>query len=795
MNISNALGALLPRHQEDFFLKASRLCLMALAFLLPIWFLPVTNAPVEFNKVLLVSVFVILSFGFYLIDSILRGRVAVGFHWIFIAMGAVLATWLASSLVSGAGPVSLWGAGAEPNSFFSILVFMLMAWLVGILFSDERDLRKLLKCLLLGAVLCTVFILLSYFGVGKWLGGIFLTPAFNTIGSWNAAAIASGFFLVLLYPLIGSSSGKARLFSIVLFAALLFVLGIINFPIVWVLSAFFAIIHLSYSIWRRKISKAAFVVTLVLLAVSLSGFTFHGTISDLIRLSGPVEVGVSHRATFDVLKQSLKEDMFFGKGPSTFGYLWDLYKPSDVNRTLFWGIRFTTGSSYLLSLLGEVGLLTWLLFIAFLGGLWYLGLKAVTSNAGAQEPVRLSIFFLLTYTLLAWLLYPVGYTLLALGFLAVGLMLALLRSGGIVRSHDILIFSEGPIGFVSAMVVVLLMIGNLGGLYVIGSRYASQVLFARGVSAFNADGGNTDAAENRLLSAIQLDPRNDSYFRALAQIYMLRAQELLQDQSTPKELLGSKFKDALDRAVNASQNAIVVSPLDFGNYRALGKIYEFLISAGAEGAALAADSQYNEALKYAPKNPALYRDKALVHLTQHAVKPDGALLKKAEEELLKAIGLKPDYAEGQFLLAQVYDAAGNTVEAIRRGEAAALLSPNDIGSLFQLGLLYYKNERLSDAEIVFARSVALNPNYSNARYFLGLIYSRTRRKAEAIAEFEKITTLNPDNQEVARILANLHAGKAALAGISPPGVSPASRKEAPVKEEDRSSSIKDKAKR
>src|SRR3989344_4400637 len=115
MNISNALGALLPRHQEDFFLKASRLCLMALAFLLPIWFLPVTNAPVEFNKVLLVSVFVILSFGFYLIDSILRGRVAVGFHWIFIAMGAVLATWLASSLVSGAGPVSLWGAGAEPN--------------------------------------------------------------------------------------------------------------------------------------------------------------------------------------------------------------------------------------------------------------------------------------------------------------------------------------------------------------------------------------------------------------------------------------------------------------------------------------------------------------------------------------------------------------------------------------------------------------------------------------------------------------------------------------------------------
>ncbi len=792
MNITNALGALLPRHQGDFFLKASKRCLMALAFLLPVWFLPITNAPVEFNKVLLVSVLVIVSFGLYLIDSILRGRVAIGFHWIFIAMGAVLAVWLVSSLVSQAGTVSLWGSGAEPNSFFSVLTFMVLAWLVGILFSDEADLRKMLKSLLAGAALSLLFVLLSYFGAGKLLGGIFATPSFNTIGSWNAVAVAAGFFVVALYPLIGSSFGILRLFSIGLFFVLLLVMSIINFPIVWVLSAFFAVTYLSYSIWRRKISKTAFVVTLVLLAVSLSGFMFQGAISNLLGVAGPVEVGISHPATFGVLKQSLKEDLFFGKGPSTFGYLWDLYKPNDVNRTLFWNVRFTTGSSYLLSLLGEIGLLAWLLFILFLGGLWYLGLKMVTAHGGAPEPIRLSIFFLFTYTLLAWLLYPVGYTLVALGFLAVGLMLALLRTGGVVRAHEILIFSEGPTGFVSALVVVLLMIGSLGGLYVIGSRYAGQILFARAVNGFNAN-GNTETAEKRLLSAIRLDQRNDSYFRTLAQVYMVRAQELLQDQSTPKELLGSKFKDVLDRAVSASQNAVVVSPLDFGNYRALGKIYEFLVSAGAEGAAVAADVQYTEALKHAPKNPALHRDKALVHMTQYAIKPNNDLLKKSEEALLKAIELKPDYAEGQFLLAQVYDASGNVSEAIRRGETAALLSPNDIGALFQLGLLYYKNDRLSDAEIVFARAVTLNSNYSNARYFLGLIYSRTRRKAEAVAEFEKITALNPDNPEVAKILANLHAGKAALAGISPPGVSPASRKEAPVKESDQSSSLKGKA--
>jgi len=282
--------------------------------------------------------------------------------------------------------------------------------------------------------------------------------------------------------------------------------------------------------------------------------------------------------------------------------------------------------------------------------------------------------------------------------------------------------------------------------------------------------------------AVQADIRNDLYLRSLAQIYMSKAQVLSQDKTTPPDILGSRFKDFFDRAVSTAQEAIRQEPLDFLNYRTLGQIYGFLVQLNAAGSMDAAQIQYDEALKRAPTSPLLWRDKAITYLADFSLKKNRDSLKKAEEALLKTVALKPDYAEGHFLLAQVYDAEGQAAEAIRRGEAAALLVPKDIGALFQLGLLYYRANRLSDAEVVFKSSVEISPNYSNARYFLGLIYDKLGRSTEAISEFQKISALNPDNDEVKKIIVNLKLSKTALAGIAPPGQAPEKRKETPVKE-------------
>ncbi|MCX6813730.1 MAG: tetratricopeptide repeat protein, partial [Candidatus Azambacteria bacterium] len=169
-------------------------------------------------------------------------------------------------------------------------------------------------------------------------------------------------------------------------------------------------------------------------------------------------------------------------------------------------------------------------------------------------------------------------------------------------------------------------------------------------------------------------------------------------------------------------------------------------------------------------------------------------LDKAASNLEKSIGLKNDYAPARFLLVQVYDRQGKLADAIKKAEELVMLNNTDVGALFQLGFLYYKNSQFDQSKPVFERTVELSPNYSNARYFLGLIYDREvpadaktladklAAKAKAIEQFEKIAELNPDNSEVKQIIANLKAGKSALFGIAPPATAPQSRSEAPVQE-------------
>lgn len=768
---------------NELLYKAAQWCLLAVAFLMPAWFLPTTIAPVEFNKELMVAVLVFVSLILYLAYSIKSGGVSLPYHRIFIVIGMLLLAWLASALIAGSS-ASLFGLGAEPNSFFTLATLFLMSIMIMLLFSDAVSLYRLMLALTWGLIVFLLAVwIFSVFGAGSYVGGLFQNRTFNPVGSWNAVGFTAGFFLIMLYPFLLSSSGKFRWAISILFLASLLLILIVNFPLIWEVVGFFAIFLLSYAIWRKNITLVGVGVPLFLLLIALFAFFFSNLIAANISVPAPLEVGVSHATTLDVAGKALRENVLFGSGPNSFGYLWDRYKPLDVNTTPFWGLRFNIGSSYLLTLLAEIGLLGWLVYLVFLGWLWYLLLWAVTKEADAQTGIlNFAAFLILSYAILMWAIYAVPYTLAAFGFLAIGVALANLKRAGVFYNYEISLAGQGPRGFLSALVMVFFIIVGVVGIYVVTMRYVGQWAYARGLDSFNRL-GNLDAAEKQILLAVQSSASNDLYWRSLSQIYLTRAQLLIQDRATPPDLLGSKFKDFLDRSVLASQNAIKAAPADFVNYRALGKTYEFLIQLNAAGSLEAAEAQYDEALKRAPGSPLVWRDKAISYLADFAVRKNQDSLKKAEEALLKAVELKPDYAEGHFFLAQVYDAEGKTEEAIKRGEAAALLAQNDIGALFQLGLLYYRVNRLPDAQVVFERAVSINTNYSNARYFLGLIYSRTSRSSDAIAEFEKILALNPDNGEIKTILANLRAGKEALSGIVPPAPAPEKRKEPPVKEE------------
>lgn len=770
--------------KNNVFQSVGQWFLMGLAFLFPIWISPSTIAPVEFNKAVLTAAIVFLAFIFYLVYSIKKGSLSVFYHWSAILLGVLLLLWLLSAIFAGYSQ-AIWGGTLSSSSFFDTLTFALLALLMMLLFENAKSLTRLFTAMGAGLALYLLSVLLfSVFGIGSSMGnffnGLFQTRSFNLMGSWNTVAFVAGFFIVMVYPFLLKVYGKLFWAVLSVFILALFLLVYVNFVVPIVILGCFALLLLSYSIWKKNLSSRNLAIPMVLLLISVMAFFLTDVLASTFAFPAPVEVSVNHSTTFKVVSDALRENMIFGAGPTSFGYLWDLSKPLDVNNTVFWGIRFVTGSSYIASLAGEIGVLGFLLFIVFLGLIWFWGIKALTRGLNEEEStLALSAFLLLSYSLAVWLFYAAGYALIFLGFFAIGLELTVLRMAGILKLRDFAFYSEGPKGFISALFAVFLILVGVGGLYAAISRYAGQAAYARGVSAFN-QANNIDAAESSLLLALKSDKSNDLYSRTLADLYLVRARLFLQDRSTPSELLGSRFKDALDKAILNAQNAVKASSNDFQNHRSLGKIYELLVGLNAAGSLDAAEAQYDEAINRAPKNPLLWRDKAVAYLSDFSLNNKKDSLEKAEKALLRSVELKPDYAEGHFLLAQVHDAKGEVDEAILRGEAAALLAPNDIGTLFQLGLLYYRNNRFSDAEIVFERAVEINNVYSNARYFLGLIYDRTNRKQDAINEFEKIASLNPGNDEVKKILVNLRAKRGALEALPPPA--PERRKEPPVKE-------------
>lgn len=769
-------GAPTVEDRYDIFFTASQWCLYALAFLMPVWFLPTTIAPVLLNKAFIVSVLVIASLLLYIAHVILRGRAVVALHWVFGVMLLLVIATGVSAVLSGQSMVGTIGVGGETDTLVALVIFMIMAWMMATVTADQKAFARIMLASGAGFVAFFVVSIITLLGGGSLFGATDKT--FNTIGSWNSIALAAGFFVMMLYPILLRVAGMWRWVLSALFIIGLGIIGVVNFPVAWGIVGFFAVVFLSYAIWQRRISPTALGVSLVLLFVSLFGFFSRDAMGSLFGVQAPAEVTVTYQATHDITKQALQEHLFFGAGPTSFQMLWDRFKPLDVNQTAFWNTRFTTGFSYAMTLLSEIGIVGWALFVIMLLSVWYVSLRAVSLADADQHMLALSAFLLVSYTILMWSLYPAGYTLVALGFFALGLGVSALRLSGALPVYDLVLFREGPAGFIASLFLVFLMIVGAGGVYAVSARYLGQVAFANALQTFNQK-NDDKAAEAGIARAISFDRYNPLYPRALSQIYFLRAQAVARSVQNPQKLLASQeFNDALNGSINYAQSAIAIAPLDFDNYRALGKIYEALVP--ADNAADAAVAQYKKALEYAPKNPELWYSQGVVYRTQAVATRNPATLKGSEEALKKAVELKPDYTDAHYLLAQILDAEGNLNDAIKGAENAALLAPNDIGNLFQLGFLYYKANRLQEAEAVFSRAVSINDSYSNARYFLGLIYDRTNRKAEAIAQFEKVQSLNPDNQEVQSILTNLRAGKAALLGITQPP--PDQRTSAPVSE-------------
>ncbi|MEK7647141.1 MAG: tetratricopeptide repeat protein [Patescibacteria group bacterium] len=760
---------------DSIYNKVARVIFYVLAFLLPLWVLPVTPFPLDANKAYLAYFLILIAFIAWLIGRIKEGELVLPKSVILASFGILVLTWGAATIFSQSPHFSFMAFGHEVGTFVTMLVAVVAAFMVALIFQDASFVMRWIMVLFSSAVVVFLFQLAHIiFGFSLWMGDIFNSPTSNLLGGWNNFGVFAGLiaFLSLAFLEIVRPK-KIKKFLIAMLAVSFLALAVVNFSVTWWILAVLLIIFLSYLFVLRGGSYSFMSPTLLIICLVLFFILAQQLAASLVSYTGIsfLEVRPSLGATIDVVKKSLADNMIVGSGPNTFVYDWLRYKPVSINDTLFWNVRFVSGMGHAISWAASTGILGILAMLMFLASLLWQGYRVIArmENTGEYHLLIVTLFASV-YLWLVNIFYTPNFVLFLFAFIFTGLFVAMSVSLGITDNLRAAPFQNSASGFVSVMLIIFALIFSISSIYYFAQKYVALWSFGQGLAYSGA--GNIDAAENAILRTVKYDNR-DEYMRALADINLARIQQLLSDKDVPANELTARFQSLLSNAINYGQAAVRQNAADPLNWTEVGRVYEAVISFKVAGASDAANKMYDEASARNPLSPEIVLAKARVAI-------QASQLDDARKLLSRAVELKSDYTPARYLLVQLAVEEGKIDEALSQAEVARILDPNDMGLLFQLGLLYYQKNRTDDAAATFEKIISLNPDYSNALYFLGLAYDKQGKKDKAVEQFERVLKLNPGNTEILKIVQNLRAGKPALSNISPPAPAPENRKSPPV---------------
>src|SRR3989338_6962040 len=629
------LQEIIDESKEFWADKLSYWLFLALGFLLPLWFLPFGFSP-ETNKAYFAYFILLFVFIFWLVGRIRQGRLEFSKNWIFISLFFLVGVYFVSAIFSFNDNLTLFGIGREGGNWLSIAFFALAAFLASeILNRSDRAFFWFLTLFISGILVFIFQALHGIFGftVYPW-SDYFPLSTSNLIGSWNNFGLffsIIGLLALYFYEISNYLSFKFLFF--IVYAVSLIVLFAVNFSLLWWL---FGILLVILGVYIFIFRKEKFFRPLIGLGVILVLFfvitpNLASNLSSSVIGVNNIEVRPSYGATVDIFRQTVKENPILGFGPGTFLESWLRYKPQAINSTVFWNTRFENGASFFSTLALNAG---------------FLGFIAV------------------------------------FGFIFLGIFIGSASDKNMFPKSEIVLFQTSGLGFISSLVLVFLLILSVSGVYFLAQNYIGSLYFAKGLNLFNLK-NDLSGAKFNIEKAFSL-AKEPQYSRSLAQLNLIELNNFLSRTDIAPEQLRQNLQAILSKTIQNASNARGLDPNDSLNWLISGQVYESLLSLKIDQAAETARQIYQEAAKIFPTNPEFLLSLARLELQL-------GNLKESRDYLDRAISLKPDYSSAHFLYARLESQSGNTKEAILRAESAVFISPNDIGSLFQLGLLYYQD--------------------------------------------------------------------------------------------------------
>ncbi len=762
-----------PRQLDVIYERISVWALYALAFLVPVMYLPWTVDPLEINKqtaLLLLTAVAVLS---WLGMIIARKQFLWKRSWLFLLPVLFLVSALASSSLSIAPVVSWVGQSSqEYTSFLTLTAFVAMFVIGSHALGETRVQRGVWSASLLSSGLVSILTFLDLANIFSTGTNFIGTP--SSLGHYLAAMAVLGSGLLLVTGeakkesvLPGGWFGKlvTGCIFLTLLGAFVVALAIDAWPIWVALIAGLGLLFTFSLIRAAEFPRVRrFLAPMLLFAASLIFLFFSSPVSGRYA----IEVSPSYSSSWQIAQETWGEHgYFFGSGPGTFVMDYTEYHREDVNQTIFWDTRFDRSVSHFFTMLVSLGIVSTVLFVLFLLFLLGAALMMLLREKAHDE-------WKMTYVALAgWFVLSVGLfiqsTNMTLAFLF-WLLSAVLVSQVHPKTWQVP-FRESPrFALASSFLFILVSVGIVTLMFVTVSRYGSEVAFAKAVNA-DAAGAPLEEVLVDLDAAASLNRWSDIYYRNLGNALLLQTAEIIEDPEVDPEYVRALVSSSL----SAATRSVEISPSNVVNWSLLGDIYREVAPLVGD-ADLFAISSYQEAIDLAPVNPKyrvalakayLVRADQLSLLTASddeafAEEADEArieALSLAEESLLAAIELKPDYGPAHYELALVYTRQGNLADAIARLEALRAASPLDVGIGFQLGLLYLQQGKADLAKAELERIIEISPNYSNALWYLSVVYEQLGDIDGAIEMVEAVLVQNPDNVLALQRLEDLESGE------------------------------------
>lgn len=760
-----------------FYNNITRWILYIGVFMLPLFFLPITTGVLEFNKQLLLVVIAGAGMVSWLLGVVSSGSLAWRSNYLDKGVLAFLGAFVLSTIFSISKFKSLFGtAGSLSNSLTSIIAVTIIYFLIVNVFEDKG--RTLKSVLGISLIVALVYGLLQIFGVYVVRLPMAMAKSFNSVGAINVVGLLAAASLPLFsksrFDIKWVKNAHLEMVGVVVSLA---VLTVLNWWVLWTIAIagmVSMIVFESLGGGRFKIKKLILPMTVVVLGVFLMVVNLN---MDAFKRDLPIEVSPSFNLSTDVALSALKEKAVFGYGPENFSIAFDKYGVGRLANTTLSNARFLDGTSEFFSLVihgGAVMLAALAFMLACLGVvLWRFRTYAIESQDQGLVKEEIGTLSSLTALVVALFLYPFNLTLMAVFFMFMAFAVLVVydknrREFNIEERTSLSLSSS--LGFIGGLILVLV------GIYFGMTVYVGDMKYAQAI----ADKDKNDKAASLLVEAINWNNQDSRYYRSASEVALnLLSEEVRKPAGAERN---SKIQNYVTTSISLAKRATELEPREALNWANLGFVYQNLLGL-VDGVDKLSEEAYSKASELRPGDPLfsfrigmLYMGKldmlgqlvASRRLTSAQATPTAQeAVKKAEDNLRRAVELSPNFGLAIYNLGVVYDRQGKTNQAIKELEKVVPANSDQPGLAFELGLLYYRAGRKADAQNALEKAVVLAPDYSNARWYLAFLHEESGNIDAAIEQLERILSVdvNKDNQAVIEKLAELRAGKTK----NPPG--------------------------